>query len=347
MQNIFAKHIYSHDHVRNLLFPRLGNENVWKLKKLLAKIIEPGSEQESGSEQGSETKQGSGLETEPQSESGLWPSPKKEEGGDVDPGQKEEIIPAALVSVSISSSERKEGFVLPIVETLKSEKSDASNDTTGIKHLRTRKVVKAERKTKKKKKEKEEPQMDCDCEDGNFGDKKSKLFHYSTVHSNMDGCQMCKRAFSSNDNFKQHMSSHHGRTCGCPNILEMSEKEVLFHNQTVHRNHFGCNICFRTFKNKEHGLTHMAEHEGKRGFQCEKCGNDYKRAGDLKGHIKLCSDMDPVKCDLCDKCFNGKERLKIHRRRFHVGLHQCPECPKQVSRATLFTSHRKLKFLHR
>ena len=189
--------------------------------------------------------------------------------------------------------------------------------------------------------------MDCDCEDGNFGDKKSKLFHFSTVHSNMDGCQMCKRAFSSNDNFKQHMSSHHGRKCGCPNILEMTEKEVLFHNQTVHRNHFGCNICFRTFKNKEHGLTHMAEHEGKRGFQCEKCGNDYKRAGDLKGHIKLCSDMDPVKCDLCDKCFNGKERLKIHRRRFHVGLHQCPECPKQVSRATLFTSHRKLEFSHR
>ena len=351
LQNIFAKHIHSHDHVRNLLFSRLGSENVWKLKKLLAKILEPGSEQESGSEQGSETEQGSGLETEPQSESGLWPSPIKEEGGDVDPGQKEEIIPAALVSVSLSSSERKEGFILPIVETssltLKSEKSDASNNTTGIKHLKTRKVVKAERKMKKKKKEKEEPQMDCDCEDGNFGDKKSKLFHFSTVHSNMDGCQMCKRAFSSNDNFKQHMNSHHGRTCGCPNILEMSEKEVLFHNQTVHRNHFGCNICFRTFKNKEHGLTHMAEHEGKRGFQCEKCGNDYKRAGDLKGHKKLCSDVDPVKCDLCDKCFNGKERLKIHRRRFHVGLHQCPECPKQVSRATLFTSHRKLIFSHR
>ena len=135
LQNIFAKHIHSHDHVRNLLFSRLGSENVWKLKKLLANILEPGSEQESGSEQGSETEQGSGLETEPQSESGLWPSPIKEEGGDVDPGQKEEIIPAALVSVSLSSSERKEGFILPIVETssltLKSEKSDASNNTTG------------------------------------------------------------------------------------------------------------------------------------------------------------------------------------------------------------------------
>ena len=56
------------------------------MKKLLANILEPGSEQESGSEQGS------GLETEPQSESGLWPSPKKEEESDVDPGQKEEII---------------------------------------------------------------------------------------------------------------------------------------------------------------------------------------------------------------------------------------------------------------
>ena len=72
------------------------------MKKLLANILEPGSEQESGSEQGS------GLETEPQSESGLWPSPKKEEESDVDHGQKEEIIPAALVSVSISSIERKQ-----------------------------------------------------------------------------------------------------------------------------------------------------------------------------------------------------------------------------------------------
>ena len=170
----------------------------------------------------------------------------------------------------------------------------------------------------------------CDCKDLTFSDKKSQVFHISTVHSNMDGCQVCRRVFSSSENFKEHMRSHHGRSCECQNILDMDEKQVLFHNQTVHRKHFGCHICFRTFRKKAHGLVHMAEHTGERGFQCDQCGNDYKRAGDLKSHTKLCLDLDPVKCDLCEKCFNGNQRLKLHRRRFHVDLHQCPDCPKQV-----------------
>ena len=179
-------------------------------------------------------------------------------------------------------------------------------------------------------------QVTCDCKDINFGDKKSKIFHVATIHSNMDGCQVCRRAFSSSENFKQHMRSHHGRSCKCPNILDMDEKQVLFHNQTVHRKHFGCNICYRTFRKKAHGLVHMAEHEGERGFQCDQCGNDYKRAGDLKSHTKLCLDVELVKCDLCEKCFKGKQRLKLHRRRFHVDLYQCPDCPKQVLLGTFF-----------
>ena len=170
----------------------------------------------------------------------------------------------------------------------------------------------------------------CDCKDLTFSDKKSQVFHISTVHSNMDGCQVCRRVFSSSENFKEHMRSHHGRSCECQNILDMDEKQVLFHNQTVHRKHFGCDICFRTFRKRAHGLVHMAEHNGERGFQCDQCGNDYKRAGDLKSHTKLCLDLDPVKCDLCEKYFKGKQRLKLHRRRFHVDLHQCPDCPKQV-----------------
>ena len=177
-----------------------------------------------------------------------------------------------------------------------------------------------------------EETKECNCIDLDFTDKKSRQFHISRIHLNMDGCQLCKRAFSSSDNFKEHMRSHHGRDCKCQNILEMDEKQVLFHNQTIHRKHFGCNICYRTFRKKAHGLAHMAEHNGERGFQCDKCGNDYKRAGDLKSHTKLCLDLeDPVKCDLCEKHFKGKQRLKLHRRRFHVDLRQCPYCPTQVS----------------
>ena len=177
-----------------------------------------------------------------------------------------------------------------------------------------------------------EETKECNCIDLDFTDKKSRQFHISRIHLNMDGCQLCKRAFSSSDNFKEHMRSHHGRDCKCQNILEMDEKQVLFHNQTIHRKHFGCNICYRTFRKKAHGLAHMAEHNGERGFQCDKCGNDYKRAGDLKSHTKLCLDLeDPVKCDLCEKHFKGKQRLKLHRRRFHVDLRQCPYCPAQVS----------------
>ena len=261
-----------------------------------------------------------------------WPDPQDEEEEEEKGGYYEEaneLHVGEAPKVAIEDGEIRQ--IVQKVETSHSSALKVEKIEISLAALREEKFVNLENNdTERPAKGKKRKQVKCDCKDLNFADQKSKIFHISTVHSNMDGCQVCKRAFSCSENFKEHMRSHHGRSCKCQNILDMDEKQVLFHNQTVHRKHFGCDICHRTFRKKDHGLVHMAEHNGERGFQCDKCGNDYKRAGDLKSHTNLCLDMDPVKCDLCEKYFKGRLRLKLHRRRFHVDLHQCPDCPTQV-----------------
>ena len=329
--NVFATplNVFAH------FFSRLRDENVVRVKIFIAQLLEPEKllvgnfGQMEGGLGMRVTDIDSTLDDSSQRE---WPKPHEEEKEEGEKGRGKSKVFEETKKLYVGEASHvaiEDGEISQSIKTshslLKSEKSEAS------------KVIRENKFLNLDNSEKEKPiqgnkggQAKCDCKDQNYGDKKSKIFHIATIHSNMEGCQVCKRAFSSSVNFKQHMRSHHGRSCECPNILDMDEKQVLFHNQTVHRKHFGCNICYRTFRKKAHGLVHMAEHKGERGFQCDKCGNDYKRAGDLKSHTKLCLDIDPVKCDLCERHFKGKQRLKLHRRRFHVDLHQCPDCPKQV-----------------
>ena len=179
-------------------------------------------------------------------------------------------------------------------------------------------------------KKKEVNPAECDCKGINFRSKKTQKFHVQTFHQKLLGCDVCKITFQNKANFQQHVQSHHSRTCECEGIESLDERNTLYHNKTVHIKHFGCIICRRTFKSEQKWQVHMGMHNGFRQFQCDNCGKESLRLGDLKAHKKLCLDQEPTNCDLCQKVFRGEYRMQTHRRRFHVDLHQCPECPTQA-----------------
>jgi len=147
-------------------------------------------------------------------------------------------------------------------------------------------------------------------------------------------CDLCKSTFSTKKYFKQHVKSHHARSCECRNINDLDERNILYHNKTVHLNQFGCNICLKTFKSKSKSIAHMWDHNGSSmvssNFQCDNCGKEYKLSRDLNVHKKFCLDQKPTKCDLCEKVFKGEFRMQIHKKRSHKDLHPCPECSTQV-----------------
>jgi len=162
--------------------------------------------------------------------------------------------------------------------------------------------------------------------------KKHVLNHQSVDKEEQSfNCDVCKSTFNTRKYLKRHVKkSHHARSCECPNVNDLDERNTLYHTKTVHLNYFGCNICLKTFTTKSKSTAHIWDHNGSSNFQCDNCGKEYKSIGELNAHKKSCVDQEPTNCDLCEKVFKGEFRMQKHKNRSHKDLHQCPECSTQV-----------------
>merc|ERR1712106_364500 len=74
---------------------------------------------------------------------------------------------------------------------------------------------------------------------------------------------------------------------------------------------------------------------------CNYCGKYFKKAFNLKQHIRTHTNEKPLQCDNCTKRFNDRSSLNKHIRTVHVEFkpHVCHVCEKSFASTSHLSEH--------
>ncbi|XP_067388854.1 zinc finger protein 628-like [Emydura macquarii macquarii] len=80
-----------------------------------------------------------------------------------------------------------------------------------------------------------------------------------------------------------------------------------------------------------------------RQYICFVCAKRFKRATDLREHLRVHTGERPFACGVCGKRFTQSSALATHQR-IHTGERpfQCPVCPKRFNNSSNFAKHRRV-----
>lgn len=179
---------------------------------------------------------------------------------------------------------------------------------------------------------KEKPPFFCtheSCEQ--FFDTKAHMqLHYRFIHSEKAyeyECEQCHEKFRRKNHLKEHVYNTH--TGNYP---------------------YTCSKCNKGFflmsKLTRHELSHQKR-------QCEQCDATFDKWSALMAHKHKEHVSSDLKCSICNREFNSKRLLKIHRK-IHTNsddrlVHQCPfeGCTKNFLQRHNMLTHYKLKHENR
>jgi uncharacterized C2H2 Zn-finger protein len=167
-------------------------------------------------------------------------------------------------------------------------------------------------------------------------------------------CPICLKAFQTENDFKGHLTSVHGKKA-----LEFSK---VFQNTDENKKEFQCLICLKSFKTKYYLKNHISKvHEEKNPeilprppktnrliFSCFICAKVLQSQADVKRHISM---VHPFRCVVCSKVFQSEADVKIHYSTDHGIIEsnnqvheknqpiQCPFCPSKFGHKVEFNKH--------
>ena len=127
---------------------------------------------------------------------------------------------------------------------------------------------------------------------------------------------------------------------------------------------FKCSVCPLTCATKSDLHQHLMTHTGEKPFDCNICGNSFRRRQHLANHMKVIHHVEPPSsqikpetflqppaepkkftCDHCQRVFLKSESLSAHMR-VHVKdkMYECPECGKKFHQSIDQINHMKTHF---
>ena len=184
----------------------------------------------------------------------------------------------------------------------------------------------------------EDIKFPCKICSKSFSRKDNLAAHISVVHDkDKIACQKCGIKFSKKSNLSRHEKTFHSRGVEGENICECCEEAfptprlLQIHVKKVHKR-FKCFECNSRFTTK----AHLKEHAKNIPVECKECNIKFCTKKLLGDHEKRKhgDDRGGNVCDLCDKSFSSKFRLKTHVQIRKIclceicGMHLCNERDK-------------------
>ncbi|GBN93575.1 Protein glass [Araneus ventricosus] len=177
---------------------------------------------------------------------------------------------------------------------------------------------------------------------GNSFTKKSDSFedcHVDDTHALSGQCSfsqfnerypsLCLKDFLTNDNVKRHSVQRNS---------DLGKHTIIHKGINQHK----CDVCEKSFRQKEHLRTHVLTHTGDRPHECIICEKKFSKKSSLSRHTKTHNIINQHKCDVCEKSFRCKWNLQAHVLT-HTGdkPHECIICGKKFSDKSNLNRHSK------
>ena len=107
---------------------------------------------------------------------------------------------------------------------------------------------------------------------------------------------------------------------------------------------FECDVCKKQFDRKWNLEKHYnVQHcEDNAKYECKPCGKSYTARGTLVDHVKVKHLGQGIKCSECENSFAHQYSLKLHMKREHEQIFECPHCTFVTQNRKEYKRHRRI-----
>lgn len=151
-------------------------------------------------------------------------------------------------------------------------------------------------------------------------------------------CKYCGKKFTKSGHMTAHIRSH------------TSEKP------------YTCAVCLKAFSLKSTLIAHVRIHTGVRPYECSECNQRFTQSATLKHHFErhhvykepkpkaprkkrsdaFVDDVGPHPCDQCEKVYETRQKLRVHRYSHSTEKWVCPICQKRFTAGGTLKSHLRI-----